>query len=132
MRSLLPASKWCAPWCCLGCALAACLVQRNNRGALRATAMIPRARVHDEGGLAASAKARMLVNRASGVTVAAGVAPNPARSWRRSIQTVSRPRSLAGTWSWNRLWATCRIRARHGDGGERAQEIVVVGFVAAG
>ena len=36
----------------------------------------------------------------------------PGRSWRRSIQTVVMPSAFAGTWSWNRLWATCRIRSR--------------------
>ena len=47
-----------------------------------------------------------------GRRVAGGVAPAPGRSWRRSIQTVVRPSRLAVTWSWNRLWATCRIRSR--------------------
>ena len=51
--------------------------------------------------LAASAKAAIEVNRQSGVTgAAAGVAPVPVRSWRRSIHTVGRPAALAGTWSW--------------------------------
>ena len=37
----------------------------------------------------------------SGVTAAAsGVAPVPARPWRRSIHTVGRPTAFAGTWSW--------------------------------
>ena len=36
----------------------------------------------------------------------------PGRPWRRSIQTVVSPRRLAVTWSWYRLWATCRIRSR--------------------
>ena len=65
----------------------------------------------------ASAKARMHGNSQSGVTevVGAGVAPQPGRSWRRLIQTVVSPAALAGTWSWNKLCATCsslRCRCR--------------------
>ena len=37
--------------------------------------------------------------------------PKPGRSWRRSIQAVAGRAAWAGTWSWNRLWATCRWRA---------------------
>ena len=69
----------------------------------------------------------------SGVASAGGVAPNPGRSRRRSIQTVVMPSALAGTWSWNRLWATWRMRSRGtSDSGERQLEVPRVGFVAAG
>jgi len=57
----------------------------------------------------ASANAAIEVNVQSGVTSAcgAGVAPQPGLSWRRLIHTVGSPDCLAGTWSWNRLCATC-------------------------
>ena len=65
-------------------------------------------------------------------SLGSGVAPQPARSWRRLIQTDVRPWPTAGTWSWNRLCATCssrsaRSQARPACG--RAREVVVGGFV---
>ena len=60
---------------------------------------------------AAAAKAAIEGNVASGRASDGGVAPAPGRSWRRSIQTERKPSRWAGAWSWNRLWATCRIRA---------------------
>ena len=67
---------------------------------------------HVVGHVAAAAKLAMSGKTRSGTASAGGVAPEPTRSWRRSIQTVVMPSDLAGTWSWNRLWATCRIRSR--------------------
>ena len=62
--------------------------------------------------VAAAANEAMSGKVRSGRAAAGGVAPAPGRSWRRSIQTVVSPSALAGTWSWYRLWATCRIRSR--------------------
>ena len=63
---------------------------------------------------------------------AGGVAPLPGRPWRRSIQTVVMPSRLAGTWSWNRLCATCRIRSRgEPDALERDLEVARARLVGA-
>src|SRR5205823_14813088 len=43
----------------------------------------------------------------SGVALAGGVAPAPDLPARRLTHTVCKPSDLAGTWSWNKLWATC-------------------------
>ena len=57
---------------------------------------------------------------------------HPADRWRRSIQTVVSPSRLAGTWSWYRLWATCRIRSRGtADPLEQGREVRLVGLVRA-
>src|SRR5436853_1701969 len=53
------------------------------------------------------AKLRMSGTVTSGSAFAGGVAPKRSRPARRSIHTVVSPTCLAGTWSWNRLWATC-------------------------
>ena len=50
------------------------------------------------------------LERRIGPGIPGGVAPPPGRSWRRSIQTVGSRAAGPGTWSWNRLWATWRIR----------------------
>ena len=82
---------------------------------------------------ASSANEAMSGNVASGVALAGGVAPEPGRSPRRLIQADRSPSSFAGTWSWNRLWATWRIRSRGTlDPLEGQLEVAVARLVAAG
>ena len=74
-----------------------------RNGALRARAVSPGRGRRERGHV-----------RERGVRVApatGGVAPAPRRAADRSRRTTG-PSRLAGTWSWYRLWATCRIRSR--------------------
>ena len=67
---------------------------------------------HVLGHIAASAKPAMSGNDEVRDGVSGWCRAAAGRSCRRSIQTVVMPSDLAGTWSWNRLWATWRIRSR--------------------
>ena len=72
----------------------------------------------------------MSSNVRSGCALAGGVAPAPGRPARRLIQTVFRPSSLAGTWSWKRDCATWMICvAGHSNSLERELEVVDAGLI---